>query len=114
VVVDEFVGMNRKLLAGIEVNRETLAVDAIAEVGPGGHFMTQDHTYNHLREQFRPTVLNRYGRDKWEEQGCMDTREKARRKALKLLGEHQVPVLPPDVAAKLDSAVSAFKEAVGG
>jgi trimethylamine--corrinoid protein Co-methyltransferase len=114
VLVDEFVGMNRKLLGGIEVNRDTLAVDVIAEVGPGGHFMTHDHTYDHLREQFRPTVLNRYGREKWEEQGLQDAREKARRKALKLVAEHQVPALPAEVSGKLDLAVSAFAESIGG
>ena len=70
VLVDEFISMNRRLLAGIEVNRETLALDAIAEVGPGGHFMTSEHTYRHMRDvQWRPTILNRYGRDKWEAEG---------------------------------------------
>jgi trimethylamine---corrinoid protein Co-methyltransferase len=113
VLVDEFVGMNRRLLAGIEVDRETLAVDVIAEVGPGGHFMTHDHTYGHLREQFRPTVLNRYGREKWEEQGGMDAREKARRKALKLLAEHEVQPLPDSVGRTLATTVSSFIEAVG-
>jgi trimethylamine---corrinoid protein Co-methyltransferase len=110
VVVDEFVGMNRKLLAGIEVNRETLAVDVIAEIGPGGHFMMHDHTYAHLREQFRPTVFNRQGREKWEEQGSLDTRQKARRKALKLLDEHEVPPLAEPVRAKLADTVAAFVE----
>ena len=66
VVVDEFISMNRRLLSGIEVDRDTLAVDAIAETGPGGHYMTSDHTYRYMREvQWRPTILNRYGRDKW-------------------------------------------------
>ena len=96
VLVDEFIAMNRRLLAGIEVTRETLAVEAIAEAGPGGHFMTSEHTYRHMRDaQWRPTILNRYGRDKWQAEGSQDLAERARRKALHLLATHEVPPLPP-------------------
>jgi trimethylamine--corrinoid protein Co-methyltransferase len=108
VLVDEFIGMNRKLLAGIEVDRETLALDAITDVGPGGQFMTHEHTFAHMREQFRPTILNRHGREKWEEHGCMDAREKARRKALRLLDTHEVKPLPPALMNRLEQAVAAF------
>ena len=109
VLVDEFISMNRRLLAGIEVNRDTLALDAIAEVGPGGHFMTSDHTYRHMREvQWRPTILNRYGRDKWEAEGSQDVAERARKKALHLLATHEVPALDPAFAARLDELVAGF------
>ncbi len=64
VVVDEFIAMNRRLLAGVAVERDALAVEAIAEVGPGGHFMASKHTRRHLREaRWRPSILNRQGRD---------------------------------------------------
>ncbi len=112
VVVDEFISMNRRLLSGIEVNRDTLAVDAVAETGPGGHYMTSDHTYRYMREvQWRPTILNRYGRDKWAHEGSQDLAERARRKALRLLETHKVPALPAEVAARADELIAAF---VGG
>lgn len=113
VTVDEFVGMNRRLLGGIEVSRETLGLDAVAEVGPGGHFLAHAHTHRHVREQFRPTLLNRYSRRKWEEQGGLDLRERARRKALALLAAHQAKPLPENVAVKLEQALAAFTQALG-
>jgi trimethylamine--corrinoid protein Co-methyltransferase len=109
VLVDEFLSMNRRLLAGIEVNRDTLALDAIAEVGPGGHFMTNDHTYRHMRDvQWRPTILNRYGRDKWQAEGSQDVAERARRKAVHLLATHEVPALDPAFAARVEELVAGF------
>jgi len=109
VLVDEFIAMNRRLLRGIEVSRETLGIDAIAETGPGGHFMTSEHTYRHMRDaQWRPTILNRYGRDKWEAEGSQDLAERARRKALHLLATHEVPPLSPALAARVEQLVAAF------
>ncbi|MBU2602928.1 MAG: trimethylamine methyltransferase family protein [Actinobacteria bacterium] len=109
VIVDEFIAMNRRLLGGIEVNRDTLAVEAIAETGPGGHFMTSDHTYRYMRDvQWRPTILNRKGREKWEAEGSLDLAAKARRKARHILETHEVPALATAVAAKLESLVTAF------
>ena len=56
VMVDEFIARDRRLLADIEVSPETLAVDVLAKVGPGGDFLGQRHTSRHLREsQWRPS-----------------------------------------------------------
>ncbi|MBU2600912.1 MAG: trimethylamine methyltransferase family protein [Actinobacteria bacterium] len=109
VIVDEFIAMNRRLLRGIEVNRDTLAVDAIAETGPGGHYMTSDHTYRYMRDvRWRPTILNRKGREKWEAEGSLDLAAKARRKALELLATHHVEPLSANVSAKMSEGVEAF------
>jgi len=111
VITDEFIDLNRKVVEGIEVSKETLAVDAIADVGPGGHFMTSEHTYKHMRSgQWRPSVFNRKGQDKWEEEGSVDLREAARRKALKLLEEHEVAPLSEDSAKRTAAVFNAFLE----
>jgi trimethylamine--corrinoid protein Co-methyltransferase len=109
VVVDEFIAMNRRLLAGIAVDRHTLGVEAIAEVGPGGHYMTHDHTYRYMRDaQWRPTVLNRYGRDKWLAEGGLDLQQRANQKARDILDTHQVPDLPPALASRVEELVAGF------
>lgn len=111
VITDEFIDLNRKVVDGIEVSKETLAVDTVAEVGPGGHFMTSEHTYRHMRSgQWRPSVFNRQGYDKWEEEGKVDLREAARRKALQILEEHEVAPLPEDVSERAAAVFDAFLE----
>jgi trimethylamine--corrinoid protein Co-methyltransferase len=112
VITDEFVAMNRRLLAGITVDRETLGLDVIAQTGPGGDFLSTKHTARHMRAtQWRPTVLNRKGYERWADDGGVDLREQARRKAVRLLAEHTPPSLPAEVAARIDALVDGFRPA---
>lgn len=109
VMVDEFIASNRRLLRGIEVDRDSLAVEAIAEIGPGGNFMASKHTRRNMRDvQWRPTILNRYGREAWLARGGLDLAANARSKAHDLLTTHEVPALPADVASKADELIAAF------
>jgi trimethylamine--corrinoid protein Co-methyltransferase len=109
VIVDEYVALNRRIFAGVEVTPETLAVDTIRQVGPGGDFLSSRHTAKHVRTaQWRPTIINRQGYVRWQEEGGLDLREKARHKALKLLETHQPEPLAAEVAARIDALVAGF------
>ena len=104
--------MNRRLLAGVTVDRETLGLDVIAETGPGGDFLSTKHTARHMRAaQWRPTIINRKGFERWTEDGGPDLREQARRKALRVLDTHAAAPLPADLAARIDALVEAFATA---
>ena len=86
VITDEYLSLNRKVFAGVEVTPETLAVDVVRAVGPGGDFLAHRHTAKNVRKgQWRPTIINRQGHVRWQEEGGLDLREKARLKALKIL-----------------------------
>ncbi len=109
VMMDEFISLNRRFFAGVEVSPETLALDVIRQVGPGGDFLVTKHTKRHVRTaQWRPTIINRQGRVKWEEEGGLDLREKARLKALRLLATHEPAPLPAALAARIDAIVAGF------
>ena len=110
VLTDEFLAMNRKLFAGVEVSPETLAVDVIREVGPGGDFLSHRATAKQVRKaQWRPTIINRQGHVRWLEEGGLDLREKARRKALRLLAEHEPAPLDAALAARIGELVAGFE-----
>jgi trimethylamine--corrinoid protein Co-methyltransferase len=112
VITDEFVSMNRRTLEGIEVNEDTLGLETIAKVGPGGDFLGTKHTKTYLRKlQWKPTIFNRITQQAWEEQGSQDLREKARRKALDILANHRPEPLAADVKAKMDTLVDAYVKA---
>ena len=111
VVVDEFVGMNRRLLAGIEVNEETRAMGAIADVGPGGEIMSHRHTRKLCRTaQWRATVLSRESQVNWDKDGRADPNERARRKALALLASYEVAALPQAVNETMDALILEFEQ----
>jgi trimethylamine--corrinoid protein Co-methyltransferase len=88
VMNDEIIGRALRILKGIVVDPEHLALEAIREVGPGGNFMTSPHTLSHLRTEFFPGngVTDANPRAKWEESGSLDAGGRARRIAKKLIG----------------------------
>ena len=109
VIVDEIISMNRRAFEGIEVNDDTLAADVVAAVGPGGDFLRTRHTRAHVRAlQWKPTLFNRVTRAHWEAEGSLDLREKARRKAIDILADHQPEPFPENVKKTVDSLVEAF------
>jgi trimethylamine--corrinoid protein Co-methyltransferase len=111
VITNEAIALCRRLLAGVPVDEETLALDVIAAVGPGGHFLGQRHTRRHVREEhWRPTILNREGREHWLQQGGLDLRERARRRALDILASHQPALPPPAVAQELERILTSRGE----
>jgi trimethylamine--corrinoid protein Co-methyltransferase len=102
VLGDEIVGMARRFLRGIEVIPETLARDVIARVGPGGHYLEDDHTFDHFREQlWNPSLLARNGRDDWQAAGSKEMAQRIHERVLEILDSHEAPPLPDAVVKTL-------------
>ncbi len=93
---------------GIEVNAETLALDAIRAVGPGGNFLAQKHTKKHMRELWVPTLLDRRPYSEWESKRD-GPRDWAREKAQWILRNHQPTPLEPKLYAELERIVKAME-----
>jgi len=94
-----------KMMEGIDVSDETLALDAIDAVGPGGHFLAQKHTKSHMRELWLPTLMDRRSYHEWEQKQD-GPRDWARQKARKILSTHQPDPLDPDLATELEHIVA--------
>ncbi len=81
------------------VTDETLAVDIIDKVGPGGHFLNQKHTMKYLKqEHFLPKLSDRDSYEVWTEKGKRSIHEKAKDRVKKILAEHEP--LPLDSAVE--------------
>jgi trimethylamine--corrinoid protein Co-methyltransferase len=93
---------------GIEVNDETLALDAIRAVGPGGNFLTQKHTKKHNRELWVPTLFDRRPYNVWEEKRD-GAREWAQDRAQWILKNHQPTPLDPKLDAELERIVATLE-----
>jgi trimethylamine--corrinoid protein Co-methyltransferase len=103
-ICDEIASMIIYLLRGIEVNDETLALDVISKVGPGGHFLTQKHTLDHLRkEHWMPTLLDRQMRESWVKNGSKDLLKRARERTKEILSNHKPNPLPKDIEKELQN-----------
>jgi trimethylamine--corrinoid protein Co-methyltransferase len=97
----EIFDMVRQTMQGIPVNDETLALDVIKAVGPGGNFLTQKHTRKHMREIWLPNFMDRRPYSAWEEKGD-DAVDWAHEKALQILQNHQPDPLDPALSLELD------------
>ena len=76
---------------------ETLALDVVKRVGPGGNFMAEEHTLRHMRsELFQPLLSDRDVWEKWSAAGSPDTRDRARALAGNILKNHEPQGLTPD------------------
>lgn len=103
---NEICGMVYRILRGIEVTPDTLAVDVIREVGPGGQFLAHSHTREHYRlENWEAKLGNRMARDEWEESGAPDIRARAREEVTRILATHHPKPLDIDVQRKLQQIV---------
>jgi trimethylamine--corrinoid protein Co-methyltransferase len=105
----EIFGIVRKMMAGIVVNDDTLAMDVIMAVGPGGNFLAQKHTRNHMRDVWLPTLMDRRAYDMWEEAGD-GAREWARDRAKKILGTHQPAPLDPEIGREFERIITAIED----
>ena len=114
VIDDEIVGIAMRVLRGLEVTEETMAVEAIHRVGPGGHYLMDAHTMQFMRSEFLyPAVADRQNRAAWEGGGKRDTRVRAIARVEKLLREHEPPRLPPKVDATIRARFNILFEMSG-
>jgi trimethylamine--corrinoid protein Co-methyltransferase len=102
----EIYTMMLKLIGGIEVNDETLAVDAIKRVGPEGHYLTDKHTIAHFRETWQPLLSDARPYDAWLKGGGKSVVDVARDEITKILKTHTPPQLDKDVKEQLSRIVS--------
>jgi len=114
VMDNDFARMIKYAVNGILVNDETLAVDAIKEVGIGKHFLDHDTTFKYMRDQSQPESFDRSIREEWEQSGGSDIYQRASEKARDILENHKPEPLPDNVLATMRSIVEdAEAEMVG-
>jgi trimethylamine--corrinoid protein Co-methyltransferase len=102
VMGNETIGMAKRFIRGVEVNAETLARDVIGAVGPGGHYLQEDHTYDHFRQQlWMPQLLERRGYDLWEADGSKSMAQRVRERVLEIIETHQPSPLPDETLQAL-------------
>jgi len=89
VLTDELIAMTDQLMKGIAVGEDTLLVDEIDRVGPGGHFMKTEETVKRFRDYWFPSLLTRKTRDRWLEAGGTTLGQRLNARVKDILADHQ-------------------------
>lgn len=105
----EIFSIIHKTMQGITVDEETLALDAIAAVGPGGNFLTQKHTLKHMRDIFLPQFMDRRSYTEWETKKD-DARDWAVAKARKTLDNHRPDPLDEKISQDMAKIISSVEK----
>jgi len=87
VMSDESVGQLRRIFDGIPVTRDSMALDAIREVGPGGNFLACDHTLDNYMHNWTPGVTDRNIFERWTQLGSMTMEQRCKARIEKILAQ---------------------------
>ncbi|MBW2488899.1 MAG: trimethylamine methyltransferase family protein [Deltaproteobacteria bacterium] len=101
VLVNEILHNVNQYMQGLPITEETLAVDLIDQVGPGGHYLQEDHTMKHFREVRYSKLFDRTVYDQWKEMGAKQFEERLRELTQEAMA-HQPAPLPDEVVKELD------------
>jgi trimethylamine--corrinoid protein Co-methyltransferase len=108
VVSNEVISMVRRITGGFEINEETLALDLIHQVGPGGEYLTSEHTLKHFKENWSPRLFSRTSYERWEKESKKDLAARANEKAREILKTHASRPLEKGLAAELGKIIKSM------
>lgn len=97
VFTAEMIDMMREFVGGFSLDAESLALDVIHRVEPGGDFLSTDHTMAHFRDFWEPTLFNRKRADDWVAAGGRRLGQRLKEKTVGILDEHEPEPLPASV-----------------
>lgn len=100
----------RKVVEGIPFDDESLAVDVIHQVGPGGEFLTHSHTLKYMHTLSESGLYDWKSRDQWVADGEIDLSERGYEKAKQILETHTPAPLPAGAEAEMRSLISEYEK----
>lgn len=98
----EMIGMLRRFQEGFAIDGENLALEVIHTVGPGGNFLTEDHTIEHFREYWQPALFTRQRFDTWTAEGAKTLSQRVREKTAALMEQAGATPLADSLADEVD------------
>jgi trimethylamine--corrinoid protein Co-methyltransferase len=107
VFAAEMISMMRCFVKGTSLDAEALALDVIHKVGPGGDFLTQQHTLKHFRKLWQPALFDRRRIVDWAAAGNQRLGDRLRERTLSIIEEHRPEPLPTGVREEIDRILRA-------
>jgi trimethylamine--corrinoid protein Co-methyltransferase len=113
VMCDEIISHVRRMLRGFDISGDTIPMDLIQKVGPGGNYLGEEHTLKHHRQEFwLPKFFNRDIPDTWVENGERSYGEVVTEKTIEILATHQTEPLPDGVNRQIAEIAKRAGEAL--
>lgn len=105
VIDNDLTEITRKMIAGVKIDDDRLALDQILEAGVGGNYLTMEHTRDYCRETARPELFRQIGLDTWKAEGKRNLFDRAVEKYREIQKELKPQDLPDDVVKEMNKIV---------
>ena len=106
-------GMIEVFLSGVDASENGQAMDALATVGPGNHFLGCEHTQANFETAFyRSTTADNNSFEQWQSEGALDAAQRANSTWKKMLAEYEAPPIDEGMDEALREFVMTKKNAV--
>ncbi len=110
IIDSEICGMCQRIKRGEKITAEKLAVDVIKEVGSGGEFLTNMHTFQNFKtELYTPIMEERDNFDSWSSNGSLSMEQRANAKYKEMLENYKEPVMDDTVRKNLDKYMESVR-----
>ncbi len=111
IIDSEICGMCKRIKRGQNITPENLAKEVINEVGPGGEYLTQWHTFKHFKQElYAPTLEERDNFDMWNNKGGLTMEQRANAKYKEILKDYEEPAMDESVRKDLDAYMSLIRK----
>lgn len=105
--------MMQKFASGLDISEKAQALDAIREVGPGGHFLGCQHTQDNHQSAFHESAIADYtSLEQWEAEGALNTEQRANRVWKKMLENYQLPPMDESIDEALKEFIKRRKDSM--
>ena len=99
---DEIIGLVKHMLRPLVFDDSTVPLDLMKKVGPGGHFLLEEHTLDRFRSTlWFPRFLDRSNFERWEKAGSRDLRQRLREEVRRIMEGHRTPMMSDEVIAEI-------------
>ncbi len=106
VLNEEMMGMVKQFGKGINTDDDHMALDLIEKVGPGGEYVTSDHTFDHWREWFLPQLQDRSDYETWKNSGSKTMLDRVKERTDYLLENHKPEPMDEKLEKELKEIIS--------
>jgi trimethylamine--corrinoid protein Co-methyltransferase len=114
VIDNEILGGIKRILRGVEINSETLAVDIINSIGPGGHYLAHKHSREHLRnERWFPKISYKSNVEEWKK-NRVDLWKQAKNEVMEILSTHQPEPLDKEIEERIKNITKEAERNIAG
>lgn len=94
VASDEIISMAKRFMQGVPVTNDTVPLNTIDQVGPGGHYLGADHTLSHFKTEFwKPKLADRLDWDRWTKAGSKRYSERVHHRVVEVLEAEREPLM---------------------